>query len=303
MNRYRSLGLLTAVPVIAALIVIPGCGGGDKPAPSATGPGATTQPAPSGEKTAVEGKGVATIKGKVTYDGDAPKPADIKGQIEKQDDKTHCLKDDPKNHSPGDDRTWVIKDGNVANVVVWVTPPPGKFFKFSGEEKASWPKEVAVDQPFCHFEPHVSVAFPEFWNPETKKLSPTEQKIQVKNSAPISHNTKWEGNPQKNRGGNQTLQSGGHMDLPIKADPTTPITVACDIHKWMQGYILSLDTPYAAVTKEDGTFEIKGVPAGAEVQLVLWHEQPKFFGEGGAKGKKITLKEGDNELNFKVKAK
>jgi len=303
MYRYRSLGLLMAVPVIATLVVAPGCGDNKSgPGPGASSP-ATTQPAASGEKTAVEGKGLATIKGKITYDGDAPKANDIKGQIEKQDDKAHCLKDDPKNPHPENDRTWVIKDGNVANVVVWVSPPQGKYFKYSAEEKASWPKEVAVDQPFCHFEPHVSVSFPEFYNPETKKMGPTEQKILAKNSAPVTHNTKWAGNPQRNRGGNQTLQPGGQMELPLKADPTKEIEVACDIHKWMNGYIWALDTPYAAVTKEDGTFEIKGVPAGADVQLILWHEQPKFFGEGGAKGKKITLKEGDNEMNFKVKAK
>ncbi|MBL8792967.1 MAG: hypothetical protein JNM56_03615 [Planctomycetia bacterium] len=303
MHRYRSLGMLLTLPALAVLMG--GCGGGDNkggPAPVATSPGTTTPP-PSGERTAVEGKGVATLKGKITYDGEAPKPADITAQIQGQDDKAHCLKDDPKNPHPGSGRTWVVKDGNVANVVVWVSAPKGKFFKFSAEEKASWPKEVAVDQPFCHFEPHVSVSFPEFYNAETKKTSPTDQKIAVKNSAPISHNTKWAGSPQKNRGGNQTLQAGGEMALPLKADPTTPINIACDIHKWMTGYIWALDTPYAAVTNEDGTFEIKGIPAGADVQLILWHEQPGFFGEGGALGKKVKLNEGDNEMNFKVKAK
>ena len=38
--------------------------------------------------------------------------------------------------------------------------------------------------------------------------------------------------------------------------------VACDIHPWMKAYLMVFDHPFFAVTAEDGSFEIKGVPAG-----------------------------------------
>lgn len=289
MRNKKFFGLLLMAPVIAGLIMLTGCGGGgDKgKGGTATTPPPGPAPAPSGEKTAVEGKGLATLKGKVTIDGQAPTAKDISAQVNMQDDKAHCLKDDPKNHEPGKDRTWVVgKDGGVANVAVWIRPPANKYFKISDEDKK---KEVKVDQPFCHFEPHVSVAV-------------AGQKVEVENSAPMSHNTKWKGDARKVPGGNQTIASKGHIDLALQPDWTTPVQLNCDIHKWMEGYIWVLETPFAAVTKEDGTFEIKGIPAGTEVMVVTWQEG-QGFGDGGAQGVKKTLTEGDNPFDFKVKAK
>jgi len=195
----------------------------------------------------------------------------------------------------------VGKDGGVKFAAIWIRPPDGQYFKFTDAEKADWPKEVVVDQPFCHFEPHVSVAFPKY--SEGKKTVETGQKLKVHNSAPISHNTKWAGDKRDVPGGNETLKSGADIPLDLPPNWTTPVTLNCDIHKWMAGYIWVLPTPYAAVSQADGSFEIKNVPAGAKVMLVVWHEGAGF-GEGGAKGKEVTLKEGDNDLGtIKVKAK
>jgi hypothetical protein len=44
-------------------------------------------------------------------------------------------------------------------------------------DEKNWAKEVKVDQPFCHFEPHVSVVFPKYYDSATKKLADTGQKI------------------------------------------------------------------------------------------------------------------------------
>jgi hypothetical protein len=97
-----------------------------------------------------------------------------------------------------------------------------------------------------------------------------------------------------------TMRSKGETTLQLSPHWSVPVRLNCDIHKWMEGYIWVLETPYAAVTKDDGTYEIKGIPAGAEVMVVTWHEAGGW-GEGGSGGKKMTLKEGDNEFNFKVR--
>jgi hypothetical protein len=52
------------------------------------------------------------------------------------------------------------------------------------------------------------------------------------------------------------------------------IPVGCDVHPWMRSFIAVVDHPFYAVTKADGTYEIKNVPPGDyEVEVV--HEKLK----------------------------
>jgi hypothetical protein len=76
----------------------------------------------------------------------------------------------------------------------------------------------------------------------------------------------------------------------------------------MKAWVVVRPNPYAAVSKADGSFEIKNVPAG-EVELQLWHEKAGYIGEinvGGkaekiAKGrKKLKVASGDNDLGTVV---
>jgi len=50
------------------------------------------------------------------------------------------------------------------------------------------------------------------------------------------------------------------------------VRVFCNIHPTMSAIIAVLRTPWFAVTKQDGTFEIAGVPPG-EYRLRLFHER------------------------------
>jgi hypothetical protein len=304
MQTKFSLKLTLVAPALVTLVLV-GCGGGGDgknaggPTGAASTGGGTKAP---GESGPVEGKGTATIKGKIVYDGEAPKPDDLSKQIGEQQDKDTCLKDDPKNPNPTHARNWVVgKDGGVEFAAVWIRAPQGKWFTFTDEQKKSWPTEVLVDQPFCHFEPHVSTAFVSF--KDGKKTVETGQKVVIKNDAKITHNTKYAGDKREVPGENLTLKAGDKVDLKVASNMQTPVTLNCDIHKWMAGYVWVLDTPYAAVTKPDGTFEIKGVPAGTKLNLVVWHEGTGF-GEGGERGKVIEIKEGDNDLGtIKIKSK
>jgi hypothetical protein len=148
--------------------------------------------------------------------------------------------------------------------------------------------------------------FPSYYDPKEpgkEKQRRTGQELIVLNSAPIAHNTKWDGGT-KNPGGNETLQSKSEKKIPpVNANFNQPITINCDIHKWMSGYVWAFDHPYAAVTKEDGTYEIKNVPTGVEMKIVAWHEVPTFITKGKAKGDAITLKEGENTKDFTLEAK
>ena len=64
---------------------------------------------------------------------------------------------------------------------------------------------------------------------------------------------------------------------------------------------------YGSKTKEDGSYEIPFVPAGAEVTVMGWHEADGYAvkkkdGEKTVYGQKMTLKEGKNEFNITIAA-
>ncbi|HMC66360.1 MAG TPA: hypothetical protein VKI65_15595, partial [Gemmataceae bacterium] len=234
-------------------------------------------------------------------------------QIEKQQDKDHCKKGDTNAQA------WKVKNGGVANVVVWIKAPGNKFFKLPEELTNLQGKFAEVDQPFCAFEPHVLVLFPSYYDPTTKGRKATGQKLKVKNSAPMPHNTRVTGSSLINPGRSPTLPPKREEVFDIKLD-TQYITLNCDYHKWMTGFAWTFDHPFAAVSKGDrkedemsyGSYEIAKIPADAALEVWAWHEANPSFTAGGmsaagaVNGVKIadmTFKDGENTLDIKVKAK
>src|SRR5262249_36486347 len=131
-------------------------------------------------------------------------------------------------------------------------------------------KNVTLDQPRCAFVPH-SQAMRE------------GQTLIVNNTAPIAHNVKWTGSRAKNPGSNVILPSGGKQVISnLKADKT-PVTINCDIHGWMRGWVRVFDHPYYAVTDADGNFEIAMPPAG-KYTIWYWHDTGWKDGAAGGNG-------------------
>jgi hypothetical protein len=327
MRRFSLLGLLLLIPVCALLVVTPGCGKkGGKPADTKDGgdkdggdDGGDDETA-SKEKTELKTTGWGTLKGTVTLDGSMPKPASLEDQIQANaKDRDYCDKGLSEERVK---QEWKVnKDKRVANVVVWLRAPAGTYFKLPAKDEwpNEWTKPVIIDQPHCAFVPHVAVAWPKYYDPKKKDdpvmkgLVASGQKFMVANSATIQHNTKIAGSAKFNPPfPNQTLQPKLKGKVFAINPDNGPITLNCDIHKWMSGKVWAFDHPYAAVTKGDheknrdddeayGTYEIKMVPTGKELYLVAWHESAGYI--FGKEGKKITLKEGDNTQDFKVKSK
>lgn len=48
------------------------------------------------------------------------------------------------------------------------------------------------------------------------------------------------------------------------------ITLGCNIHDWMVGYIVVVDTPYFGRSGEDGRVQVAGLPAG-RYRVEIWH--------------------------------
>jgi hypothetical protein len=49
------------------------------------------------------------------------------------------------------------------------------------------------------------------------------------------------------------------------------VRLDCDAHGWMEGWVYVADSPYHAVSAEDGSFTITDVPPG-DYTLVAWQE-------------------------------
>ena len=81
-----------------------------------------------------------------------------------------------------------------------------------------------------------------------------------------------------------------------------PAEVTCDIHPWMKGYWLVLDSPYFAVTDDQGNFEIKNVPSKAQ-KVVVWQEAVNKGFVTSPSGDEVNIKAGDTTTQtFKIDA-
>ena len=185
-----------------------------------------------------------SVRGKVTLAGTAPKAAPIRLN------DPQCAQRQPGGMLP-DDTFAVGPDNGLRYVVVSVSKglPPGRY---------PAPKEPAVlDQKGCHYEPHVLPMM-------------VGQPVLVKNSDPFLHNV--HGLPQINPSFNfgQNNIDPGKAVGPMKAKEQ--FRVKCDVHPWMNCFFVVYDHPFFAATNADGTYEIKGLPAG-EYTLTTWHEK------------------------------
>lgn len=62
----------------------------------------------------------------------------------------------------------------------------------------------------------------------------------------------------------------GKPAKPVVFDKPGVVALGCNVHDWMEAYVLVVDTPYFARTGTDGRARIADVPAGA-YRLRLWH--------------------------------
>ncbi len=220
-----------------------------------------------------------TLKGKFVFDGKPPTPKAINVTKEPA-----C-----EAHNLVDESVVVGDDGGLANVVVYLYLGRGK--KVSAVhpdyEKTAGDK-VVLSNENCRFEPHVA-------------LLRTSQTLEIKNADAFGHNTKLSG--FNNSGFNKIVAAGTSQDEKLTKVESGPIKFSCNIHPWMNGYVLVRDNPYMAVSAEDGTFEIKNLPVGKH-EFQFWQESAgrlkgvKFDGgKASSKGRaKIEIKPGDNDI-------
>jgi hypothetical protein len=187
----------------------------------------------------------ATLTGRVTFTGAAPTPKSIDMSANPQCERTH------KGRTLTAEDVVVNPNGTLRNVFVWVK---------AGVPDQNWavPATPAIiDQQSCMYHPHVLGAM-------------TRQNIQVSNSDPTNHNI--HPLPQINQEWNDTQSTGAAPKLYSFSKQEVMIPVKCNVHPWMRTYIGVVAHPFFAVTGDDGSFTIKGLPPGAYT-IQTWHEK------------------------------
>jgi hypothetical protein len=226
----------------AAVLLFAGC----SKSPDAEAPKKEEAPAAAAPAAApVDDANAATITGKVSFTGDAPKMANIS-----MDATPACA----RAHTTAQKSEQVIVNGNgtLKNVLIFVK---------SGLPDKQWPAPppVKLDQKGCMYGPHVLAVM-------------VNQEIEVANDDPTNHNI--HPLPKVNREWNESQPPGSEAkkkSFPREEDDP-PIAVKCNIHPWMRAYIGVMSNPFFAVTGDDGTFTIKGLPPGTYT-LEAWQEK------------------------------
>lgn len=212
------------------------CGGGDSP-PAAQTPASGAPAAPT---DTADGPGVIT--GTIRYDGGAPAPRSLR-----MDSDPRCV--------PGlgaISEVLVVGPGNgLKNVFVYVKEGLGT------RTYAAPTTPFALDQTGCQYVPHVFGV-------------QVGQPIQITNSDPTLHNVNAA--PKDNRGFNFGQVPKVPAVTRVFDKPEVMVPFRCDVHGWMNAYVGVVPHPFFAVTKDDGSFEIKGLPPGSYT-LEAWHER------------------------------
>jgi hypothetical protein len=222
-----------------SIMFLSACGGSKEEAKKEEAAPATTAPAAK-----VDEATAATITGKVVFTGDKPVMRNIDMGA-----KPECAR---QHTSPQKSEEVIVNsNGTLRNVFVWVK---------SGLPNYQWPvpsTPVSIDQKGCMYAPHVLGV-------------QTNQAIEIDNSDPTNHNI--HPMPTVNREWNESQPPNAGKLMKSFPREEVMIPVKCNVHPWMRAYIGVVSHPFFAVTADDGTFTLKGLPPGTYV-IEAWQEK------------------------------
>lgn len=243
------------------------------------GAAATTETAAAAEPT-----GWATIRGTFKIAGQAPE----RGTLAVNKDQDICM---PGGKPVLKEDLVVDANGGIKDVVIYcISKLPADDPKWEHPDYAALKgQKVIFDQKNCIFLTHVLAVR-------------TSQEVILKNSDPTGHNTNIVAKGKALSSNNNLAANDTSLYVATGESPE-PFDVSCNVHPWMSAKMIIRDNPYFAVTKPDGSFEIKNVPAGVPLDFKVWQESSKFIQSAtlnGAAAKwpkgKISLK-GKDVLN------
>jgi plastocyanin len=248
------------------VLAVTACGGGADKGGADTAAGApATGAAPAAAPGAAGG---GTVSGSIAFDGAPPAnpPIDMAAEAA-------CAS---KHSSAPADPVVKVTGGKLANVVVYVKSglPAGQTYPVPTTP-------AVIDQQGCLYQPRALAAM-------------VGQNVEIKNSDPVLHNIKAV--PTKNRGFNISQPREGMTTTRTFTVEEISVPLECNVHGWMHANVSVFTHPFFAVSKDDGSFTIGGLPAGT-YEIEARHEKL------GTKTMSVTVPEnGAGTANFSFSA-
>ncbi len=182
------------------------------------------------------------ITGKLLFEGELPVLKDL--NVPARAAEGCCPPGEEVNRQ--DMSLLIGKDRGIAGVVVTLTVKGAK---------VEIPKEpYLLDQKGCRFTPHVQVV-------------PKGAKVAFLNSDKTSHNVHLIS--VLNDPLNQTVLAGKKLERTFKEAEAVKVT--CDMHAWMNAWVVVTDATHWAMTDDKGSFSFDELPAGT-YEVKCWHE-------------------------------
>ncbi|HWA99612.1 MAG TPA: hypothetical protein VG713_14015 [Pirellulales bacterium] len=217
------------------------------------------------------------FKGKFVYEGTPPTPQPI--VITK--DLEYCGK------FPDDTVDQTLLTGperGVRNIYVWLKTTSSQNVSVHPDLITAAATPAKLDNLHCMFAPHCI------------GLWAGKQGLEVINSDPIGQAVKID--CLRNASINSLMPIGGKFEHQFQTPESIPCPISCGVHPWESGYVLLHNSPYFAISDQDGAFTIANLPTG-EWTFQFWHEKIGYFAikPEWEKGRlTTTIKAGDNDL-------
>lgn len=197
------------------------------------------------------------LTGKIKWEGEVPNPIPITF--------------DPTCSKMHDSQEFVVlykvNDGGLGDVFVTIKEGlPDKDYPVPEEP-------MELDQETCLYKPYVFAMR-------------VGQKLIVKNSDQLLHNV----NVTDLNFNQAQLPNGKPFEFVIKKEWRF-LRFKCDVHPWMFAYLNSESHPFFAVSKPNGTFTIKNLPAG---EYVVEAQHRKL----GKQTQKVTVTDAGGSVDF-----
>lgn len=224
--------------------------------------------------TAVEGHADdwTTLRGRIVFSTDAPEQA----PLEITRDEDFCGPFDLRNES------LVVHPENrgVSNVAIFLRTK--KDVPVHPSLTAAVESAVQLDNQGCRFVPRMqTLQTGQTWQATSTDTIPHNVAVYARRNNPFS----------------QIVPQDKPLEVVFSKAESVPIRVDCSIHAWMRAYLIITDHPYAAVTNEDGEFEIRQVPPGTWT-FRFWHERPGYVTALNHAGETRKLKSGNWDLEI-----
>lgn len=229
--------------VVGAMFLLTVCSKGDQgnAAPAATPSEDTPPAAPAAAASAAGG----TISGTIKFTGTAPRNPAID-----MSEEAACKSKHPT--TPTEETVVAGPANALGNVFVYVKSgvPAGQTFPAATQA-------VVLDQDGCRYKPHVLGLR-------------VGQALEIRNSDPVLHNIKAVA--KKNRPFNVSQPSAGMKTTRTFSAAEVMVNLECNVHGWMKAYVGVRPDPFFAVSAQNGSFKIEGLPPGT-YEIEAWHEK------------------------------